>query len=54
MGPSLFYMRALGAESSAGRFNLTGMLDEITVYNRALTPAEIASIYAAGSAGKCH
>jgi hypothetical protein len=52
-GPTLFYMGALGVEASAGGYNLTGMLDEVTVYNRALTPAEIASIYAAGSAGKC-
>jgi hypothetical protein len=32
---------------------LNGVVDEVTVYNRALTGAEIASIYAAGSAGKC-
>ena len=30
-----------------------GLLDEVSVYNRALTPSEIAAIYAAGSAGKC-
>jgi hypothetical protein len=33
---------------------MTGMADEVTVYNRALSAVEIASIYAAGSAGKCH
>ena len=33
---------------------LTGMADEVTVYNRALSQAEIAAIHAAGSAGKCH
>ena len=30
-----------------------GLLDEIGIYNRALTPSEIQAIYAAGSAGKC-
>jgi hypothetical protein len=28
-------------------------LDELSIYNRALTPAEVLSIYQAGSAGKC-
>lgn len=32
---------------------LVGQLDEVTVYDRALDPAEIAAIYHAGSAGKC-
>jgi hypothetical protein len=31
----------------------SGMLDEISFYNRALTPAEVSSIYQAGSSGKC-
>jgi hypothetical protein len=30
-----------------------GLLDEITVYERALAPDEVAGIYNAGSAGKC-
>ena len=30
-----------------------GLIDEVSVYNRALTSNEIAGIYAAGSAGKC-
>ena len=30
-----------------------GLLDEISIYDRALAPTEIAAIYAAGSAGKC-
>jgi hypothetical protein len=30
-----------------------GMIDEVTYYSRALTAAEIQSIYAAGSLGKC-
>ncbi len=32
---------------------LNGTLDEVTLYNRALSSTEIASIYAAGAAGKC-
>jgi hypothetical protein len=30
-----------------------GLLDEVSLYNRALSPGEIASIYSAGAAGKC-
>ena len=30
-----------------------GLMDEVAVYNRALTEAEILSLYAAGKAGKC-
>src|SRR5262249_40521231 len=32
---------------------LKGRLDEVSLYNRALSPSEIAGIYAAGAAGKC-
>ena len=31
-----------------------GEMDELSFYHRALTPAEILSIFRAGSAGKCH
>lgn len=34
-----------------GSFN--GLIDEVGIYNRALSPDEIAAIYNAGSAGKC-
>jgi hypothetical protein len=30
-----------------------GLIDEVEIFNRALTPEEIAAIHAAGSAGKC-
>jgi len=30
-----------------------GLIDEITIYNRVLSPAEIQAIFQAGSAGKC-
>ena len=33
--------------------NLTGMVDEVTVYDNPLAPSQIAAIYAADSAGKC-
>jgi hypothetical protein len=32
---------------------MVGLIDEVSIYNRTLTPAEIQSIYNAGSAGKC-
>ena len=36
-----------------GTNTFNGLIDELSVYNRALTDAEIAAIFAAGSAGKC-
>jgi hypothetical protein len=40
----------------AGRFDkpLKGLVDEASLYNRLLTPAEIQSLYLAGAAGKCN
>jgi len=38
---------------AGGTHQLSGVVDEVTVYGRALTTAEILSIYEAGSAGKC-
>jgi Concanavalin A-like lectin/glucanases superfamily/Viral BACON domain len=35
-------------------FGFNGLIDEPTMYNRPLTPQEVQSIYAAGSAGKIH
>jgi hypothetical protein len=35
------------------QWNLNGRVDEISLYQRALSPFEIKSIYLAGSAGKC-
>ena len=43
---------ALGRRISDGEF-YSGLLDEISLYNRALSSNEIAAIYLAGSAGKC-
>ena len=41
----------IGGASSCASFG--GLLDEVGVYQRALTGAEIQRLYAAGSAGKC-
>jgi hypothetical protein len=41
-----------GCEDVAG-FYLDGLIDEVEIFNRALSEAEIKSIFAAGSAGKC-
>ncbi|NPV08339.1 MAG: LamG domain-containing protein [Anaerolineae bacterium] len=35
-----------------GRF-LSGLVDEVELFNRVLTPAEVRAIFEAGSAGKC-
>ena len=49
---SLFYMgRIPGSTGDIRRMN--GELDEVSIYNRALSPREIAAIFAAGKAGKC-
>ena len=41
----------IGEAEGANFFN--GLLDEVSIYNRALSPNEITAIYNAGSAGKC-
>jgi hypothetical protein len=38
---------------NGGWYSFNGLLDEVSLYNRALSSDEVASIYAAGSAGKC-
>ena len=35
-------------------YQMIGSIDELSIYNRSLYPAEIAAIYNAGSAGKCY
>ena len=39
--------------NAEGGFYFNGLLDEISIYNRALASNEIAAIYNAGSGGKC-
>jgi hypothetical protein len=41
-----------GSVNSSGYY-LNGLIDEVEIYNRALTATEIQSIYIAGSDGKC-
>jgi hypothetical protein len=47
--PATFLM---GGEGS-GAASLTGLVDEVTLYTTQLTAAQIASIYVAGTGGKC-
>jgi subtilisin-like proprotein convertase family protein len=42
----------LRSATSIGTYAYTGLIDELSVYKRALSASEIASIYNAGSAGK--
>jgi hypothetical protein len=42
----------VGSTLSSGSF-FDGLIDEASLYNRALTPLEIQGIYAAGTGGKC-
>src|SRR5206468_1010895 len=49
---SHFYIGYRSSGTAAGnKFN--GIIDELSLYNRALNGSEIQSIFAAGSAGKC-
>lgn len=43
----------LGHRPTAGGSYYQGLLDEIGIYNRALTPAEVLAIYESGTMGKC-
>lgn len=45
--------RPVGSSDLYAGFKLKGELDEVSLYNRVLSRAEIMTIYAAGSAGKC-
>jgi hypothetical protein len=42
----------IGADSS-GKNRFAGLLDEVVLYDRALTPAELATVVAGGSLGRC-
>ena len=42
-----------GATGTGSPMPFVGLIDEATVYRRALTPAEVSAIHDAGSAGKC-
>jgi sugar lactone lactonase YvrE len=45
--------RPTGSLDGAGGVAFLGRIDEVSVYNRALSAAEIQAIYAAGAQGKC-
>jgi hypothetical protein len=47
---TVFYMGGIAGEGSK---YLDGSLDEVSVYNRALSAKEIGALYAAGAGGKC-
>jgi hypothetical protein len=47
------YPSAWLGESGMGYGYYAGLLDEVSIYNRSLTAAEVQSIYNAGAAGKC-
>jgi hypothetical protein len=50
--PSMSQPLTIG--NAEGNFYFNGLLDEVSIYNRALSSNEIAAIYSAGSAGKCN
>ena len=47
------YNLQLGTRISDGNGFYRGLMDEVSLYSRALSAAEIAAIYAAGASGKC-
>jgi hypothetical protein len=51
LGPTNSAPLEIAGSGSCAHFG--GLLDEVSIYNRALTQGEIAPIYNAGSAGKC-
>jgi hypothetical protein len=52
-GSSWSSSRASGFGQRPGVLSFRGQIDEVSLYNRALTVAEIQAIHAAGGAGKC-
>jgi streptogramin lyase len=50
--PSIAIGNHGGYPNSPHNFPFYGLIDELTVYNRALTPGEVFGIYKAGSSGK--
>ena len=46
-------LRPYEPNDSAAGLRYAGLMDEVSIYNRALSAAEIQAIYAAGSSGKC-
>jgi hypothetical protein len=44
---------AANGPANGGTSFFNGLLDELEIFNRVLTAAEVKAIFAAGSAGKC-
>jgi hypothetical protein len=44
----------IGQNASAAIADFIGEIDEVDVFNRAVSATEVANIYNAGSTGKCH
>jgi hypothetical protein len=53
IGTDSIVLNVGGHSTISAHHKLAGLVDEIEVFNRVLTPAEIAAIFNAGSAGKC-
>ncbi len=51
--PLNFGMRPPGSPVGLAGARFVGRIDEVEVFNRALAPSEVLSIFTAGSAGKC-
>jgi hypothetical protein len=47
------YIGASTGQVTSSRFFWNGQVDEVEIFNRALSATDVANIYAAGSAGKC-
>ncbi len=43
----------IGGENCCGGANFPGLVDEVSIYSRALPASEIQSVFVAGSSGKC-
>lgn len=52
LDPTLHPAVGIGNANSSYNVPLNGLIDELSVYNRALTPGEVQGIYLAGSDGK--
>ena len=51
LGPANNAPFTIGYSGTCG--NIAALIDEVSIYNRALSSVEVAAVYAAGSAGKC-
>jgi hypothetical protein len=47
-----FLAKITGASTDSWQGNLTGQLDEVRIYNKALTDAEISALYQLEKAGR--